>query len=212
MRLLHTGWSGTRIELAEKVHISERTLHLILPQLHRLGLCRIVRWEKRIGRGASMTAIYAFGDGKRHAKKPRKNVPGQFDAMYSVPAQRLISIMLAKGPSSVAEIAEAAGIKVGYASVLLSTLRRQGLVHVTEWRFSGRATPRLPYYVAGPGKCAEKPAALTASQLKKRRRAVLTSKYGREVATKIMNSDKTNTDRVVYEGRIVYERRRVATA
>lgn len=207
MQLYHTGWTGTREELAQRVYSSARNLENYLCLLRECGLSRIVAWRRNHkGRGCSWIGLYGFGDGLPNTSMPTRDCAERFDARSSKNADAVLEYLRSTGAQCVQEVATYFGWSHEYARTVLRAMREQGMAHVLGYERRTAGHP-IMIYAPGPGQDATKPRPLTSTELNRRRKQILTQKFGPEIAARIMLSRKEGgPDKIVLEGRVVHAR------
>lgn len=208
MRLLHAGVTGTKQELAAMADTSPRNLEAYLPLLHKLGLARIVRWE-RSETGTAFQGVYGFGEGRKNAPKQTKACRRiracDVDVSRSAEAKRYL-LYIQRGHRTAIEMAEIIGTSTSWARKVMRSLHAQGYVHIAAWEREG-AHPPVAVYGPGRGEDAKKPKKLTHAEANARRRRRLDEQYGEEAAKRILTPrSQGGPERIVQDGRTVWAR------
>lgn len=206
MRLYHDGWTGTREELAQCVYSSQRNLEYYLSMLRDCGLSRIVDWRRNKCRGAAWIAVYGFGEGLPNSPRPKKDCNARFDARSSKNADAVLEYLRSNDAQSVQAVATHFRWSHEYARIVLRAMHEQGMAHVHSYERRTSGHP-IMIYASGPGKDATKPMTLTPTEINRRRKRILTHKFGPEIAARIMLSRKEGgPDKIVLDGRVVHAR------
>lgn len=210
VRELHAGFSGPVIDLAARIHASDRTVEGYLHFLHKLGMARIGSWKFQVGAGGAI-ALWKFGPG-RHARKSAgigRNGPIFVDRSRA--ALDVLEYIKRKDLAQQKEIAERTGYAYAAMPQIIAALKKDGLVRIAGWsRKSAHGMPHspIPMYRAESGADAPKPKPIPRGQMNQYRKRTLTERFGAENAQRIMTSRSDGgPDAIVIDGVTVWRRR-----
>lgn len=205
MGQIHAGVTGTRVELAERINASERSLEAYLAMLHGLGLVRAIAWDRV---GGSFRGTYGFGEGKRHHPRPTKASKGikyGVEVACSDVAKRYM-LLLRKGHNTALKMAMHTGSSTSWARKILRSLHTQGFAHISGWDRDG-SRPPVAIYAPGRGEDTPRPRKRTMREANAARKRKLADRYGEGIAKRILTPRKDGgPERIVVDGRTVWQR------
>lgn len=152
----------THEQVAEIVQRQGQSIREILWRLENMGEAHVVRWQPPANRRSIMLAVFAAGPGQSvpYPRPLNRKPPGSTLARLN-PKPELISFCnvikeLREGGTR-AELHEATGVAPMRLGLLLHSLHRAGLVHVSGWFRDGGGGYPAQVFVLGAGKDAPRP-------------------------------------------------------
>lgn len=146
----------TTVQLAATLNIGVRNAGHPITMLRKLKRIHIGAWEAQWhGDYATVSPVYTFGPGE---DEPHPSFQPRCKPRVAVKKPQVIDA-LKLSPGTAAEIAKATGTTRHYASEVLSSLRKEGLAHITGWKPPEKQGGHSPVYAWGAGEDAIRPPA-----------------------------------------------------
>ena len=156
----------THEQVADIVRRKGQSIREILWRLEHMGEAHVVRWQPPENRRSIMLAVFSAGPGPSVPyPRPLNRKPPGSTLARSNPKPELISFCnvikeLREGGTR-AELHEATGVAPMRLGLLLHSLHRAGLVHVSGWLRDGGGGYPAQVFVLGAGKDAPRPKRLS---------------------------------------------------
>lgn len=128
---------------------------------------------------------------------------------FSSPAcARILEVLECRGPNHKKRLAADAHTSLRNCMRRMSDLEASNIIHVDHWELI--AGHWFAIYMLGPGISAPAPIAKPGSRAlaNRQHRGRLVDRFGKSIANRILSSKQYGTERIVIDGRAVYERGR----